>query len=93
MTIDPTQKLQSINGFGGAFTDSTGQILKQVPELLANALIDSYFSSDGIEYSMARIPMAGTDYSDRPYSYDDVDGDLNLTHFALQKEDLEWKVC
>jgi glucosylceramidase len=93
VTIDPTQKLQSIFGFGGAFTDSTGQMLKQVPESLANALIDSYFSSDGIEYSMGRIPIAGTDYSDRPYSYDDVDGDLNLTHFALQKEDLEWKVC
>jgi len=92
VTIDVAQKYQSINGFGGAFTDTTGQMLKLVPESLANAVIDSYYSSDGIEYSMGRIPIAGSDYSVRPYSYDDVDGDLNLTHFALQKEDLEWKV-
>jgi len=92
VTIDGAQKYQSINGFGGAFTDTTGQMLKLVPESLANSVIDSYFSADGIEYSMGRIPIAGSDYSVRPYSYDDVDGDLNLTHFALQKEDLEWKV-
>ncbi|CAG2103828.1 unnamed protein product, partial [Medioppia subpectinata] len=40
----------------------------------------------------ARVPIAGTDYSSRPYSYDDVDGDLQLKHFALQKEDLELKI-
>jgi glucosylceramidase len=68
-------------------------MLKEVSESLANSIIESYFSKDGIEYTMARIPIAGTDYSPRPYSYDDVDGDLNLTHFALQKEDLELKVC
>ena len=92
ITVDNKQKYQSINGFGGAFTDSTGQMLKEVNQSLADLLIDSYFSADGIEYSMGRIPMAGTDFSARPYSYDDVDGDLELKHFALQKEDLEWKV-
>ncbi len=72
--------------------DTTGQMLKEVPESLANSIIESYFSKEGIEYSIGRIPIAGTDYSVRPYSYDDVDGDLKLSHFALQKEDLEWKV-
>ncbi|CAG2165933.1 unnamed protein product [Oppiella nova] len=67
-------------------------MLSSVNQSLADLLIDSYFSDNGIEYSMARIPIAGTDFSDRPYSYDDVDGDLELKHFALQKEDLEWKI-
>ncbi|CAG2174041.1 unnamed protein product [Oppiella nova] len=92
VTIDKTQKYQTIFGFGGAFTDTTGQMLKTVNQSLADLLIDSYFSDNGIEYSMARIPIAGTDYSDKPYSYDDVDDDLELKHFALQKEDLEWKI-
>lgn len=92
ITVDSDAKYQTINGFGGAFTDSTGQMLKSVNESLADLLLDSYFSDNGIEYSMARIPLAGTDFSDRPYSYDDVEGDLELKHFALQKEDTEWKV-
>ncbi|CAG2106584.1 unnamed protein product [Medioppia subpectinata] len=92
VTIDATKKYQSIYGFGAAFTDSTGQMLASVDESLANQLIDSYFSENGIEYSVARVPMAGTDFSDRPYSYDDVDEDLELKHFALQREDIDWKI-
>ena len=38
-------------------------MLKEVPESLANSIIDSYFSANGIEYSMGRIPIAGSDYS------------------------------
>lgn len=36
--------------------------------------------------------MAGCDFSVREYSYDDVDGDFNLTNFALVNEDLNYKV-
>ena len=79
-------------GFGGAFTDTAGQMLRSVNESLANAVLESYFGRHGIEYSMARVPIAGTDYSPRPYSYDDSDGDLTLRKFSLQTEDLQWKV-
>ncbi|XP_054161789.1 putative glucosylceramidase 3 [Oppia nitens] len=92
ITINKTIKYQSIIGFGAAFTDSTGQLFKSVNKSLANLIIDSYFSDDGIEYSIGRIPIAGTDYSDRPYSYDDTDEDLELKHFALQKDDIEFKI-
>jgi hypothetical protein len=36
--------------------------------------------------------MASCDFSTHPYSYDDVEGDLQLTHFALAPEDLKLKV-
>ncbi len=92
VTIDSTQKYQNILGFGGAFTDSAGFMLKSLPESMADMLLESYFSTNGLEYSMGRIPIAGTDYSPRLYSYDDNDGDLNLTQFKLQKEDFDYKV-
>ena len=92
INIDKSMKYQSIHGFGGAFTDTTGMLLKSVPESLATAVIESYFSINGIEYSFGRVPIAGTDYSVRPYTYNDIANDKNLTHFALQKEDYEWKV-
>jgi len=92
ITLDITQKFQKLLGFGGAFTDSAGINIKSLPESLGQNIIYDYFSQDGIEYSMARTPMAGSDYSIRNYTYDDVTDDKNLTHFALQKEDLEYKV-
>ena len=91
--IDKNLEYQSILGFGGAFTDTTGMLLKSVPESLATAVIQSYFSSNGIEYSFGRVPISGTDYSVRPYTYNDVPDDKNLTQFSLQREDYEWKVC
>jgi glucosylceramidase len=92
ISIDINTKFQNVFGFGGAFTDSTGFNIKSLPESLGNNIINDYFSQNGIEYSMARTPMAGSDFSLRNYTYDDVTDDKNLTHFALQKEDLEYKV-
>jgi len=92
VVIDESQKYQKIFGFGGSFTDSVGLILNSVPKPLADYIMESYFSVNGLEYNMGRVPMAGTDYSIRHYSYDDTKDDKNLTHFMLQKEDLEWKV-
>ncbi len=92
ISIDINTKFQNVFGFGGAFTDSTGFNIKSLPESLGNNIINDYFSQNGIEYSMARTPIAGSDFSIRNYTYDDVTDDKNLTHFALQKEDLEYKV-
>ncbi len=57
----------------------------------------SYFGQEGIDYSMGRVPIGGTDFSTRPYTYDDdvanLGGlDANLTNFALQPEDFKFKV-
>lgn len=92
ITISKNKIYQKISGFGGGFTDSTGFMLSSVNQSLAKAIIDSYFSDNGIEYSFGRVPVAATDYSIRPYTYDDVHNDKNLAHFALQREDFEFKV-
>ncbi len=38
------------------------------------------------------MPIASCDFSPSAYSYDDVEGDLALEHFALPHEDLDYKV-
>lgn len=52
----------------------------------------SYFSTDGIEYSLCRVPMGGTDFSTHGYSYDDGDADPELKKFNLTTEDFNYKV-
>ncbi|XP_054163646.1 putative glucosylceramidase 4 [Oppia nitens] len=92
ITIDRNQKYQSIIGFGGAFTDEFGMVLNGLPKELSQYLMDSYFSKNGIQYNMGRVPVASTDYSAHYYSYDDKLNDKQLNHFALTKEDLELKI-
>lgn len=45
---------------------------------------------------MGRVPIGGTDFSTRPYTYDDLkpgETDPTLAKFALAPEDLNYKVC
>ena len=41
---------------------------------------------------MGRVPIGGTDFSARLYTYDDFPGDVNLSNFSLTNEDLVYKV-
>ncbi|KAJ8912280.1 hypothetical protein NQ315_016778 [Exocentrus adspersus] len=90
--IDPSKRYQKILGFGGAFTDATGINIKSLPKATQKHLIESYFGKDGIEYSLGRVPIGGTDFSTRAYTYDDYANDTKLRHFQLQKEDYEYKI-
>ncbi|XP_023226847.1 glucosylceramidase-like isoform X1 [Centruroides sculpturatus] len=92
ITIDRTKRYQEILGFGGAFTDASGINILSLPAKLQDQLLRGYYSSDGLDYTIGRVPMASCDFSTRVYSYDDVPGDFNLTHFNLTKEDLELKI-
>lgn len=90
--INHEQKFQTILGFGGAFTDAAGLNIEKLPKELQERLIKDYFAKDGIEYSIARVPIGGTDFSTRAYTYDDHPNDDSLSKFALQHEDLQYKV-
>ncbi|XP_043259523.1 lysosomal acid glucosylceramidase-like [Colletes gigas] len=93
LTVDPTKKYQTILGFGGTFTDSFGAILEKLSLATQNQIIRTYFCKRaGSRYSLGRIPIAGTDFSTRPYSYDDVANDTSLEHFALTYEDYAYKI-
>lgn len=59
---------------------------------MATRIIRDYFSTSGLEYSLARIPIGGTDFSTRKYTYADQREDLNLTKFSLADEDQKYKV-
>ena len=83
---------QKVLGFGGAFTDSTGINLKKLEPKLSQQILVDYFSRDGLEYNVGRIPIGGSDFSARPYSYDDSGIDKSLKHFNLTEEDFQYKV-
>lgn len=90
--VDRSKKYQKFLGFDGAFTDSTGYNIAKLLKDLQATLVEDYFGPDGIGYRVARVPIGGTDFSTRAYSLDDHENDETLEKFALQPEDLDWKV-
>lgn len=95
ITINRDVKQQEILGFGGAFTDATGINIRQLSEDVQTKLLDSYFGKDGLQYNVGRVPMGGTDFSTKGYTYDDTidnKADPQLEQFNLQPEDHEYKI-
>jgi O-glycosyl hydrolase len=75
ISVDDTQKFQSMVGFGAAMTDTSAWLLSDKLSATAHSnLMNALFSpTQGIGMSWVRIPMGASDFSAtaQPYSYDD----------------------
>ncbi|KAK6750036.1 hypothetical protein RB195_002186 [Necator americanus] len=91
LTLDFTATFQKMIGFGGAFTDSAGINLRSLPKSMQDSILEGYYGSSGLQYTIGRVPMASTDFSTHEYSYADTPGDFSLTNFSLTVEDYQYK--
>jgi glucosylceramidase len=64
----PDVTYQQFLGFGGAFTESTGAVLAQLPCREAQQIIYQYYSSEGLRYRWGRTHIDSCDFSLGPYS-------------------------
>ncbi|KAG7196904.1 hypothetical protein KM043_000178 [Ampulex compressa] len=93
LALDARETFQRIHGFGGAFTDSTGINIKKLSHEAQKQLLRSYFCPEsGSGYNLCRVPFGGTDFSTRPYTYDDIVNDVHLKYFNLSAEDYDYKI-
>ncbi|XP_069650505.1 lysosomal acid glucosylceramidase isoform X5 [Haliaeetus albicilla] len=92
LAVDTTQRYQKVKGFGGSITDAAAMNIFSLPETAQDHLLRSYFSEEGLEYNLVRLPMASCDFSLHAYTYDDVPFDYELAHFSLRDEDTKLKI-
>ncbi|XP_061737651.1 lysosomal acid glucosylceramidase [Nerophis ophidion] len=92
LTLLPDKKYQKIRGFGGALTDAAAINILSLSAGAQDQLLRQYFSTEGIGYSVVRVPMASCDFSTRLYTYADTVGDYNLDNFTLTPEDVNMKI-
>jgi glucosylceramidase len=87
--VDETQTYQQIEGFGAAFTDTTGYNLNEVATTSGrnNAMTNLFTrNGGGIGLSFMRCPMGASDLARYIYSYDDLPNgqtDTNLSLFSI----------
>jgi glucosylceramidase len=84
IVIDASQRFQSVEGFGGALTESSAWVLDQLPpERRAEVLRRYYDPKEGIGYTLARTHINSCDFSLGSWSLDATPGDTSLAHFSL----------
>ena len=76
-----------IEGFGGAMTDTSAQMLSALPEKTREMLMEKLFDAEkGIGLSMIRGCVGSSDFATEYYTYDDMpegEEDWDLKHFDM----------
>jgi glucosylceramidase len=94
VVVDPTLTYQTMQGFGGAITDSSAAVLYTLPAAQRAQVMTSLFSpttGDGLDY--LRQPIGGSDMvATAPYTYDDLPAgqtDDSMQHFSIAHDQAE----
>ena len=81
--IQPETRLQTIDGFGGALTDSAAWLIARSPA--RDAIVSALFGAGKGGGSVVRLPMGASDLARSAYSYDDTCCDLS--DFSVAHDD------
>lgn len=85
--IDETKTFQTIEGFGGAFTDAAASTFGKLPGESQEAFLKASFDPiEGNGYTLCRTTIHSCDYSGEMYTYDDTPGDKDLKDFSIKHD-------
>jgi glucosylceramidase len=91
ITVDSTQRFQSIDGFGYTLTGGSAELINGLSTNIRQNLLLELFSdvNNGISVSYLRISIGASDLSSSVYTYNDMPAgqtDPNLTNFSIASE-------
>jgi glucosylceramidase len=85
--VDPNTKYQTIQGFGGCFSEMGWDAIQSLPSAGArDSVIRALFDTSGCNYTICRMPIGSNDFADSYYSLDDVSGDTGMTSLSLHRD-------
>ncbi len=92
ITVDPSQRFQSMDGFGASLTDSAAWLLQTKLDAVTRqkAMRALFDASEGIGLTILRQPMGGADLARTHYTYDDMPRgatDPTLAHFSIAHDE------
>lgn len=74
---------QTLIGFGGAFTGSSCYVLKNLPTNIYDDILNEYFNENGLNYSLCRLTIGSSDFSENSYSYSNKN---DLSDFNINED-------
>ncbi|UCH14376.1 MAG: glycoside hydrolase family 30 protein [Bacteroidales bacterium] len=85
--IDIDKTFQTIEGFGGAFTDASAINFAKLSEEKQEEFLKACFDPiEGNGYTFCRTTIHSCDYSSEMYTYAEVEDDKELEHFSIEHD-------
>jgi glucosylceramidase len=86
ININPAEKIQTITGFGGSFTEASASLINRLSPENRKKILEAYFGESGAQYSLTRTHIASCDFSLSNYTYAKVENDMKLEHFSIEED-------
>jgi glucosylceramidase len=87
LTVDSSRRFQTIEGFGGAFTEAAATVWQALPEAEREQfLVDCFDPQRGHGYTLGRVPMGSSDFALGNYAHVETAGDVDLTTFSIERD-------
>jgi glucosylceramidase len=85
--IDLTKTQQTIQGFGTCFNELGWTSLNTLNSGDREAIMKELFAPGvGANFTVCRMPVGANDFSINWYSYDETDGDFDMTKFSIEND-------
>jgi glucosylceramidase len=85
LVINPKKVFQTIEGFGGALTESSSHLLQKLPTAKREEVLAAYFTDSAAAYNIVRLHINSCDFSLGNYAYIAA-GDTNLSTFDVEPD-------
>jgi len=87
--LDDSVAFQSIDGLGFALTQGSAEVINSLNSSEKESLLNDLFDKNsGKAISMLRISIGASDLSNSVYTYNESDGDFDMSEFSLNGPDL-----
>ncbi len=83
ITVDLSATEQTIDGFGACFNELGWDALEILPDSSREQILKDFFTPEGCNFTIGRMPIGANDYSRDWYSLDETPGDFGMEHFSI----------
>ena len=85
--VEPQRAFQTLEGFGGAFTEAAAVTWLKLPQAQREQLLSDYFDrAQGHGYALCRVHMNSCDFALGNYSHVETPGDTELQGFSIARD-------
>ncbi len=85
--VNPQRRFQTIEGFGGAFTEAAAVTWLALGESERHRVLRDYFDPvHGHGYTLCRVHMNSCDFALGNYAHAEMPGDVELTSFNIDRD-------
>ena len=85
--VDPQRRFQTIEGFGGAFTEAAALTWQKLSPARRHEVLQAYFDPlQGHGYTLCRVHMNSCDFALGNYAHVETPGDVELLGFSIARD-------